>query len=122
MLSNDTEYFSLSLSGNNNNVSLTYILQSLVLLLQFRVDLHEGLLSLVKLVLDGLDLLLESASLFLSLRKSKCFITTLRCYSVNETSAYISTLLILHSAFFSYGSTTRRNLFCDVKSGELRNS
>lgn len=47
----------------------TYILQSLVFLLQFRVNLHESFLSLIKLVLDGLDLLLKSTSLFLSLCK-----------------------------------------------------
>jgi len=59
--------------SRNDNICSTYILQSLVFLLQFRVDLHKSLLSLVKLVLDGLDLLLKSTSFFLSLYKSRRF-------------------------------------------------
>lgn len=55
----------------NINICSTYILQSLVLLFQLRVDLHESLLRLVKLILDGLDLLLKGTSLFLGLRESR---------------------------------------------------
>jgi len=53
--------------SSNDNICATHILQSLVFLLQFRVDLHKSLLSLVELVLNGLDLLLKSASFFLGL-------------------------------------------------------
>lgn len=102
---------------NNSNARFTYILQSLVLLLQFRVHLHEGFLSLVKLVLDGLDLFLEGASLFLSLRKVSRYIFTfikyfsyiincslftiisftLYCISLH----YVYFLRFLYSTFFS---------------------
>lgn len=64
----NAEYFVCRLI---KNICSTYVLQSLVLLLQFCVDLHKSFLSLVKLILDGLDLLLESASFLLSLNKLK---------------------------------------------------
>lgn len=46
----------------------TYVLQSLLFLLELAIDLHEGLLGLIKLVLDGLDLLLELSGLLLGLQ------------------------------------------------------
>ena len=45
----------------------THVLESLFLLLKLGVDLHEGLLGLIQVVLNGLDLLLELPRLFLGL-------------------------------------------------------
>lgn len=54
----------------------TYILKCLLLLLEFAVDLHEGLLRLVEVILNGLDLLLECPGLFFSLLSNKNVIVT----------------------------------------------
>lgn len=51
-------------SPENNS---TYVLEVLVLLLELGVDLHQSLLGLIQIVLDGLDLLLQRAGLLLTL-------------------------------------------------------
>lgn len=45
----------------------THVLKALVLLIQLGVDLQESLLGLIQIVLNGLDLLLQTTSLLLSL-------------------------------------------------------
>lgn len=58
----------------------THILQSLLFLLELAIDLHEGLLGLIKLVLDGLNLLLELSGLLLGLQHGKNY------YRIHKTS------------------------------------
>lgn len=63
----------------------THILQSLLFLLELAIDLHEGLLGLIKLVLDGLDLLLELSGLLLGLQHRKYnYRTRKTCFTSNH--------------------------------------
>lgn len=63
------QYLQIFISNmkNENKLISTHVLKSLVLLLQLSVDLHEGLLGLVKFILDGLDLLLQGTGLLFGL-------------------------------------------------------
>lgn len=71
---------------SNNTICLTHVLQSFVFLFQFCVDLHKSFLGLIKLVLNGLDLLLEGTSLFFSLYETKYFIIFRNYYSLYMTN------------------------------------
>jgi hypothetical protein len=52
-------------------MQVTHVLQSLVLLVQFSVHLHQLLHGLIEIILNLLDLLLQRSSLFLSLQQQQ---------------------------------------------------
>lgn len=71
----------------------THVLQSLLLLFQLGVDLHEGLLRLVEVVLNGLDLLLELSRFLFGLQlqqtnenilQTRVFLVSLPTYVIEQ--------------------------------------